>query len=124
MCRVKTFLKELEGIRFTEYAGNCCRVLEEAGEHPSDSYLVRLVRLQQQADRIGRILYTEDLEGFTRTSASMSLAISSLEKEVAELEYLTVTDIPQQGTPLLPTSSIGPTTLQYTILTFNQLYFL
>jgi hypothetical protein len=95
--RVKTFLKELEGIRFTKYADNCCRVLEQAAEYPSDSYLVRLVRLQQQADRIGRILYTDDLEGTTSTSASTSLAISSLEREIAELEYLTVIDIPQQG---------------------------
>ncbi|KAF2731137.1 hypothetical protein EJ04DRAFT_554959 [Polyplosphaeria fusca] len=92
---VKTYLKELEGIRFTKYAEICCQVLEEAKQYPSDAYLVRLVRLQQQADKVGRLLYSNDLEPWDGMSGPMSLTISSLEKETLELGSLVQFNLPQ-----------------------------
>lgn len=46
----------MDPLRYTSYTEECCRVLEELQEHPTDMYLVRLARLNRMAHRIVQIL--------------------------------------------------------------------
>ncbi|OJD12108.1 hypothetical protein AJ78_07244 [Emergomyces pasteurianus Ep9510] len=95
----KACAKEIDGMRFSKYADQCCHILQEAMEYPTDSYLVHLVRIQQIADRIGATVYSENLMGSfaVNESAATPLAISSLEKEVqvmgdkiSEMQHLVI----------------------------------
>ncbi|KAF2188998.1 hypothetical protein K469DRAFT_564970 [Zopfia rhizophila CBS 207.26] len=97
----KTCFKDIEAVRFTRYTDKCCRILEEAMENPTDIYLVRLVRLQQKADRIGEILYTEELDTVSGMSAPLAMDISSLESEVLEIGRALPLEIPQAALLLI-----------------------
>ncbi|KAF7116135.1 hypothetical protein CNMCM5793_004155 [Aspergillus hiratsukae] len=51
-CVAATCLKDMDPLRYTSYTEECCHVLEELQEHPTDMYLVRLARLSCMAHRI------------------------------------------------------------------------
>ncbi|KLJ05686.1 hypothetical protein EMPG_10865 [Blastomyces silverae] len=95
----KTCAKEIDGMRFSRYADQCCHILQEAMEYPTDSYLVHLVRIQEIADTIGATIYSDNLMGSSTLngSAATPMAISSLEKEVqamgdkiSEMQHLVI----------------------------------
>ena len=74
---------------------SCCETLEDVIEFSSDVYLVHLVRLQQKADRIGQMLYGDDIEPGTGIAAPIAMAITSLEQEINEIGPSLPLDIPQ-----------------------------
>ncbi|KAF2261922.1 hypothetical protein CC78DRAFT_607015 [Lojkania enalia] len=84
----RTCFKEVEALRFTSYMDECCVVLDEAQNRSDDRYLVRLVRLQEQAERISRMFYTEGLETFHNLPTQSAVAISSFEKSLSPLPYV------------------------------------
>lgn len=92
----------MQALRFTNYAESCCRILENATNHPNDTYLVHVVRLQQRVERVGDILYSEDLDTVSGMNPPLAMIISSLEKEVSDATTGLPSNIRQ--TPLLQMS--------------------
>ncbi|PGG98563.1 hypothetical protein GX51_06760 [Blastomyces parvus] len=95
----KTCAKEIDGMRFNRYADQCCHIVQEAMEYPTDSYLVHLVRIQQIADTIATTVYSDNLMGSSTLNGSVAtpMSISSLEREVqamgdkiSEMQHLVI----------------------------------
>ncbi|GFF25221.1 hypothetical protein IFM61606_09380, partial [Aspergillus udagawae] len=55
-CVAATCVKDMDPLRYTSYTEECCRVLEELQEYPTDMYLVQLARLNCMAYRIVQTL--------------------------------------------------------------------
>jgi hypothetical protein len=82
MCR-----RDMDPMRYTDYTEECCRVIEDAGEYPTDLYLVRLVRLHRMADRIRRILSVDECDPpGVILSAPIGMCIKSLEVELQQIK--------------------------------------
>ncbi|KAJ5971680.1 uncharacterized protein N7479_001598 [Penicillium vulpinum] len=75
-------------IRFTRYTDECCNVLEQVAEYPTDAYLVQLVRVMNLADRIHHTLYHTDLDFSSISSVHppIGLSIRWLETELKQLK--------------------------------------
>jgi hypothetical protein len=93
--RFKICYRDIDALHFTKYADACCRALEEIVEYPSDVYLVHLVRLQQKADKIGEMLYSEDLDTTSGVTPPLAMGITALEKEIVNIGPSLPLDIPQ-----------------------------
>ncbi|KAK9233890.1 hypothetical protein V1525DRAFT_414898 [Lipomyces kononenkoae] len=82
MCR-----RDMDPMKYTDYTEECCRVLEDAGEHPTDLYLVRLVRLHRMAGRIRRMLTIDEYDSpGLILSAPIGMCIKSIEAELRQLK--------------------------------------
>ncbi|KAK9369480.1 hypothetical protein V1509DRAFT_619548 [Lipomyces kononenkoae] len=80
MCR-----KDMDPMKYTDYTEECCRVLEDAGEYPTDLYLVRLVRLHRMGGRIRCMFDEYDSPGLI-LSAPIGMCIKSIEAELRQLK--------------------------------------
>ena len=89
----------------TNYIDNCCRILGEVQEYPSDVYLVQLVYLQKKVERISQLLYSDDSSAGYTMNASLAIGITSLEKEIKEALPI-IGNSPQQICTLLSFSLI------------------
>lgn len=96
--RAKTYVKDMEAMKFTRYADTCCRILESSNEYETDAYLVRLVRMQQIAEKIGDALYSNDLCSLSTNTMSLASTIASLEEEVLHIEATLPLHLPQTCT--------------------------
>jgi hypothetical protein len=56
LSRAAICVKDMDPLRYTNYTEECCRVLEELQEYPTDMYLVQLSRLNRMAHKIVQIL--------------------------------------------------------------------
>ncbi|CAM1501237.1 Fc.00g103990.m01.CDS01 [Cosmosporella sp. VM-42] len=74
-----------------------CHILEQTGQFQSDSYLARLVRMQQVADTIDVTLYRDLASDKVNISATLLMAITYLERELESLEVKQSLVIPQHG---------------------------
>ncbi|KAJ5769836.1 uncharacterized protein N7511_001887 [Penicillium nucicola] len=72
-------------IRFTKYTEDCCNVLEQASEYPSDAYLVQLVRIMNLAEKIQNTLYRTEFHLSSAPSTPLGLSIRWLEAELKQL---------------------------------------
>lgn len=87
--RLSTCVKDMGPIiRFTRYTDECCNVLDQVAEYPTDATLVQLVRVMNLADRIHHTLYHTDLDSSSVSSAPppLGLSIRWLEAELKQLK--------------------------------------
>ncbi|MCJ1382984.1 hypothetical protein MMC17_006097 [Xylographa soralifera] len=73
------YIDFMDAYPFPLYAKTCLNVLEENAQHPSDEYLIQLVRLQNIAEEISRALPRSDLESPHSSTASIALCIRNLQ---------------------------------------------
>ncbi|KAI1831029.1 hypothetical protein DTO006G1_7904 [Penicillium roqueforti] len=86
---LSTCVKDLGPIiRFTRYTDECCNVLDQVAEYPTDASLVQLVRAMKLADKIHHTLYYTDLHSSSGSSAPppLGLSIRWLEAELKQLK--------------------------------------
>lgn len=85
--RVAMYLMDMDPMRFTAYTEECCRVLEDTAQHPSDKYLVKLVQMHQMTDRINHVL-TFDQHHPTEPifSAPVGMCIKALEADLRRIK--------------------------------------
>ncbi|KAJ5941906.1 hypothetical protein N7516_002074 [Penicillium verrucosum] len=86
---LSTCVKDLGSIiRFTKYTDECCNVLDQIAEYPTDASMVQLVRAMNVADRIHHTLYQTELYSSSVSSAppSLGLSIRWLEAELKQLK--------------------------------------
>ncbi|KGO73411.1 hypothetical protein PITC_085490 [Penicillium italicum] len=86
---LSTCVKDLGSIvRFTRYTEECCNVLDQIAEYPTDDFLVQLVRAMNVAERIHYTLYNTELRSSSVSSASppLGLSIRWLEAELKQLK--------------------------------------
>ncbi|KAJ5823629.1 hypothetical protein N7447_005969 [Penicillium robsamsonii] len=97
---LSTCVKDLGPIiRFTRYTDECCNVLDQVAEYPSDAYLVQLVRVMNLADRIHHTLYNTELHSLSVSSAPppLGLSIRWLEAELKQLKASMPSESPHSG---------------------------
>lgn len=77
----------MDPLRYTSYTEECCRVLEELQEYPSDMYLVQLARLNRMAHRIVQTLPFDAYNppGIA-SSDSLQTCVKALEAELKDLK--------------------------------------
>ncbi|KAJ6189815.1 hypothetical protein N7519_004723 [Penicillium mononematosum] len=74
---LSTCVKDLGPIiRFTKYTDECCNVLEQVAEYPTDVSLVQLVRVMNMADKIHYALYNTEVNISSVSSAPPPLGLS------------------------------------------------
>jgi hypothetical protein len=95
--RFTTCSTEFDAMKFGNYAENCCRILEETMEYPTDIYLVHLVRMQRVADNTRGTLYNEALEGAPDFPTLLSMGMASLERDLRDVGTALRLDLPQAG---------------------------
>ncbi|KAK4865564.1 hypothetical protein LT330_009352 [Penicillium expansum] len=86
---LSTCVKDLGPIiRFTKYTDECCNVLDQIAEYPTDNFLVQLVRLMNVAERIHYTLYNTELHPSSVSSAPppLGLSVRWLEAELKQLK--------------------------------------
>ncbi|GFF61607.1 hypothetical protein CNMCM7927_003076 [Aspergillus lentulus] len=86
-CVAATCAKDMDPLRYTSYTEECCRVLEELQEYPSDMYLVQLARLNRMAHRIVQTLPFDAYNppGIA-SSNSLQTCVKALEAELKDLK--------------------------------------
>ncbi|KAF2464160.1 uncharacterized protein BDR25DRAFT_98703 [Lindgomyces ingoldianus] len=85
----------MQALKSTRYVDTSCRAMAALKESPHDVYLIHLVRLQQKADKVGDVLYNDDLDPLSGMMPSNSFSISMLEKEVADIDPMKRASISQ-----------------------------
>ncbi|OQE02115.1 hypothetical protein PENSOL_c003G00440 [Penicillium solitum] len=86
---LSTCVKDLGSIiRFTRYTDECCNVLDQIAEYPTDASMVQLVRAMNVADRIHHTLYHTELYSSSVSSVPppLGLSIRWLEAEIKQLK--------------------------------------
>ena len=89
--------RDYEPIRYTKYAEECCQLLLEAAEYPTDVHLIQLVKLLYMGDKINRTLNPQDFDPSSNISMPVGAAVKSLEAEVHQLKPLVSPDSLQNG---------------------------
>lgn len=78
--------RDIDPVRFSSYADECCRVLEETAEHPSDKQLVQMVQIIRMAIKISRTLTQEEWDLSAGISAPIGACVKSLEADLHRLK--------------------------------------
>jgi len=97
-------VKDIEPLRFTDYTKECCRIIAETGEYPTDQYLVTLVQMHSMTDRINRMLSCDEGEPLGASlSAPLGMCIQLLEKELQAVKESIIPDTPQSSQSIMTT---------------------
>ncbi|PTU21624.1 hypothetical protein P175DRAFT_0193252 [Aspergillus ochraceoroseus IBT 24754] len=84
--------RNMDPVRYTRYTEECCRVLEDTRDHPTDLYLVRLSRLHRIADRIKRTFCFDEYDASgPALTAPLGMCIKSFETELQQLRQQPLT---------------------------------
>ena len=89
--------REFESLRYTKYAEECCQLIFQHAEYPTDVYLVQLVRLLYMADKIGRSLNPAEFDPSSNINAPVGAAVKALEVEVRKLKPMVLHESLQNG---------------------------
>lgn len=98
--RLSTCVKDLGSIiRFTRYTDECCNVLDQIAEYPTDASAVQLIRAMNVADKIHHTLYHTELFSSSVSSAPppLGLSIRWLEAEIKQLKAHISSESPYSG---------------------------
>lgn len=76
----------MQPLRFGKYTNECCKIIEETLEAPTDAYLVHLVRTMHLADRIVHTICFDDFHYPEQLSAPLGLCIRGFEAELQNLK--------------------------------------
>ncbi|EXJ68069.1 uncharacterized protein A1O5_08684 [Cladophialophora psammophila CBS 110553] len=83
---VSMWTRELYPVQYSRYVDECCRVVSEAAEYPTDLSVVHLARLHGLADRISRSLTPENWHTIPAcTSFPLGAGVKLLESELLQL---------------------------------------
>ncbi|PMD37794.1 hypothetical protein L207DRAFT_532050 [Hyaloscypha variabilis F] len=94
--------KDIDPLRYTDYTKECCRVIAEAGEYPTDQYLVSLVQMHNMTDRINRMLSCDESEPLGAIlSAPLGMCIQLLEKELEAIKTTILPETPENTSLLI-----------------------
>lgn len=78
--------RDVEPVRYSKYADECCHAISQAAEYPTDTYVVHLARLHAMADRISCTLTHKDWQVTPNfTSVPIGACVESLEVELVQL---------------------------------------
>ncbi|KIW40336.1 uncharacterized protein PV06_07543 [Exophiala oligosperma] len=89
--------REIEPIRFSAYAEECCQLLEEERKYASDVFLVHLVRIARMSGRITRTLSPDDWSTSSTISAPpIGAYVTALQAELRSIK----SSLPPSGTIL------------------------
>ena len=83
---VVNFFHRLEAPRWTPYLEECCQILMESGDQPSDKTAVSLVKIQVLADKIGQSPWHGRLEALHANAPPPVLYLDSLREQLKELK--------------------------------------
>jgi hypothetical protein len=83
--RLSACVKDMEPLRFTKYTNDCCQILQEAQESPTDDFVVHLVRLMHLADKINRTFSVLDNDSSAILSAPLGMSIKWHQAEIQRL---------------------------------------
>lgn len=76
--------RKLTAVRHTAYLGQCCKLLDEAAEYPTDLYLTSLVRVQMFLSRGLEASRLDEPEGSAASTAAVSMYVKSFQRELRD----------------------------------------
>lgn len=76
----------MDPIKYSTYADECCRVLAQANEYPSDEQLVIMIRIMGLVGRIKSTFSAEEWESSSGMSAPVGICVKSFEAELEQLK--------------------------------------
>jgi hypothetical protein len=86
----------MEGFRFTKYTNECCEVLKEASEFPTDAYLVQLIRVMHLGTKVRHTTTLDEL-GSEDLSAPLGLLVRGHQAELQQLKTSFSCEFPHSG---------------------------
>lgn len=84
--RLSVNVKHTDIMRYTRYMDDCCRVLLEKQEYPTDFFLVQLVKLQRIALCMQNTLPLDSLDPPSPLTSSIGLSLKSFETELEQFK--------------------------------------
>ncbi|OCT49937.1 putative trna processing endoribonuclease protein [Cladophialophora carrionii] len=78
--------RDFEPVRYTRYTEECCQLLSEAAEYPTDTYLVHVVRLLYLGDKVNRTFNQQEWDPSPTISVPVGAAVKSMEAELLKLK--------------------------------------
>ncbi|EXJ93982.1 hypothetical protein A1O1_02375 [Capronia coronata CBS 617.96] len=94
---ISVWAREMDPIKYSMYADECCRVLEQANEYPSDQHLVIMIRIMGMVGKIRGTLNPEDWAASTGMSAPLGACVRSFEAELEQIRTKLPTDTSLAG---------------------------
>ncbi|KAJ5679749.1 hypothetical protein N7462_007993 [Penicillium macrosclerotiorum] len=91
-------LKDMQPLKFTDYADECCQTLCNASEFPNDTYGVHLVRTMHLAEKILRANSGQESKSTIIISAPVGLSLRGYQSEIKALKASFSCDFPQSAT--------------------------
>ncbi|KAJ9260815.1 transcriptional regulator family: Fungal Specific TF [Paecilomyces variotii] len=91
---VSLYARNIDSLRYTKYTEECCQLVAEAAEYPTDTLLIQLMRVHRLADKIKLSLSLDELEVQLGVSAPIGAYVRSLESELVQLKHTFPQDIP------------------------------
>ena len=79
--------RNIEPVRYSRYVDECCQVISQAAQYPTDAFVVHLTRLHGVADKTVRTLCPGEWHmsaGFA--SAPIGACVKILESELLQLK--------------------------------------
>ena len=89
--------RDFDPVQYNRYADECCQLILEAAEYPSDVYLVQVVKLLHLSEKIRNRLTQQDWDPPSGISAPVGACVKSLEAELLSLKPSVSADLPQNG---------------------------
>jgi hypothetical protein len=96
--RLSACVRDMEPLRFTKYSNECCQVLQETSEFPTDAFLVHLVRSMHLADKINRTFAIHDYDSSTALSAPLGMSVKWHQAELQQLRASCSCEPPHSST--------------------------
>ncbi|KAJ9297657.1 transcriptional regulator family: Fungal Specific TF [Paecilomyces variotii] len=91
---VSLYARNIDSLRYTKYTEECCQLIAEAAEYPTDALLIQLMRVHRLADKIKLSLSLDELEVQLGVSAPIGAYVRSLGSELVQLKHTFPQDIP------------------------------
>lgn len=74
--------RDFEPIRYSRYTEECCQLISEAAEYPTDLYLVQVVKLISMSEKINRTVNAQDWDSSSSIIAPVGAMVKLLEAEL------------------------------------------
>ncbi|KIX07799.1 uncharacterized protein Z518_02453 [Rhinocladiella mackenziei CBS 650.93] len=109
--------RDIETVRYSKYAEECCHILGETAEYSSDQYLVQLIRLYCLGEKINRTLNHDEIDTSSGLSTPIGACVKLFEVELRRLKASLPLDMPQSSK--FHSSQNHPTLTEQAILLVN-----
>ncbi|RAO66306.1 uncharacterized protein BHQ10_002318 [Talaromyces amestolkiae] len=87
--------REMSVLKYTKYTDECLVTLGEMKEHPSDEYIVYLLRLHRIGEKIRRTLWDDPIDIAWGLAAPVGMCVRYLETELRQFMELIPIDLAQ-----------------------------